>query len=151
VLQTHYKHNAHTTTDCWTSLALDRGQQEVFQIVKLWDQSAPSIILCHRGNPTPERNPTLNPTLALVIIGCYLEIGRVNGERVKGTCVDANIADVGGGVANELPLVAGVSQQLLVARQGGVEDHLPHLGFPGVPERLSVPDRPIRQDQPVRR
>lgn len=42
------------------------------------------------------------------------------------TRIDAGVANVGVGEGDKLALVAGVSQNLLISCQGGVEDHFSH-------------------------
>mmetsp|Transcript_19017 Transcript_19017/g.33889 ORF Transcript_19017/g.33889 Transcript_19017/m.33889 type:complete len:366 (+) Transcript_19017:525-1622(+) len=53
--------------------------------------------------------------------------GEVHRVGLHVLVVDAGVADVGVGEGNELALVGGVGQDLLVAGEGGVEDHLRQL------------------------
>src|SRR5437867_9614733 len=60
--------------------------------------------------------------------------------------VVAGVADVYGGHADDLPLVRGIGQDLLVSRHRRVEDDLPDR-LPPRPESLALEDAPVGERQ----
>src|SRR6185436_18059666 len=60
--------------------------------------------------------------------------------------VHAGIADMRIRQGDDLPAIRGVGEDLLVAGDGGVEDHLAHRSASG-PDGTAAKDRPVGKDQ----
>ena len=69
------------------------------------------------------------------------------GKNAGLTKVDSNVANVRACERDKLPLVTGVSHDLLITSEGRVEDNLADLSSLGA-ERETGPNRPVLEHEP---